>query len=171
MNGSSCTQPTRRGQRVGTMLHRPIQVVLFGFRRVLCVNTTVDKVRHCNDNCVNLNNMTHTQTRHTRALGSNMQHNVHVSRNGANYNNLINVHSNKWDLPTIINTNIRGALASKIDEIKVIKDNYGADVLAVTETWCTSRIPDGSLSLPGFNLYRRDRQDGRNWVDFVKSGC
>ena len=90
-----------------------------------------------------------------------MQHDVHVSRNGANYNNLINVQSNKWDLPTIINTNIRGALASKIDEIKVIKDNYGMDVLAITEIWCTSSIPDGSLSLPGFNLYRRDRQDGR----------
>ena len=143
------------------MLHRPIQVVLSGFRRVQCVNTTVGKVRHCNDNCVNLNNMTYTQARHTRALGSNMQHDVNVSRNGANHNNLINVQSNKWDLPTIINTNIRGALANKIDEIKVIKDNYGVDVLAVTETWCTSRMPDGSLSLPGFNLYRRDRQDGR----------
>ena len=97
------------------MLRRPIQVVLSGFRRVHCVNTTVDKVIHCNDNCVNLNNMTHTQARHTRALESNMQHDVHVSRNGANYNNLINVQSNKWDLPTIINTNIRDALASKID--------------------------------------------------------
>ena len=115
----------------------------------------------CNGNCANRNNMTHTQARHTRALRINMQHDVHVSRNGANYNNLINVQSNKWDLPTVINTNIRGALASKIDEIKVIKDNYGVDVLAVTETWCTCRIPDGSLSLPGFNLYRRDRQDGR----------
>ena len=143
------------------MLRRPIQVVLSGFRRVQCVNTTVDKVRHCNDNCINLNNMTHTQARHTRALWSNMQHDVHISRNRANYNNLIKVHSNKWDLPTTISTNIRGALASKIDEIKVIKDNYGVDVLAGTETWCTSRIPDGSLSLSGFNLYRRDRQDGR----------
>ena len=103
------------------MLRRPIQVVLSGFRRVQCVNPTVGKVRHCNDNCVNLNNMTHTQARHTRALGSNIQHDVHVSRNGANHNNLINVQSNKWDLPTIINTNIRGALASKIDEIKVSK--------------------------------------------------
>ena len=114
-NGISCTQSTRRGQREGTMLRRPIQVVLCGFRRVQCVHTTVDKLRHCNDNCVNLNNMTHTQARHARPLGSNMQRNVHVSRNGANYNNLIKVQSNKWDLPTIINTNIRGALASKID--------------------------------------------------------
>ena len=130
------------------MLRRPIQVVLSGFRRVQCVNTTVGKVRHCNDNCVNLNNMTHTQARHTRALGSNMRRDVNVSRNGANHNNLINVQSNKWDLPTIINTNIRGALASKIDEIKVIKDNYGVDVLAVTETWCTSRIPDGCSRYP-----------------------
>ena len=77
----------------------------------------------------------------------------------------------KWDLPTIINTNIRGALASKIDEIKVIKDNYGVDVLAVTETWCTSRIPDSSLSLPcyhqhgGVVCYVRDTIPTKQWTE------
>ena len=40
--------------------------------------------------------------------------------------NLIRVQTNKWDLPTIINTNIRGA--GKLHEIKVIKDNYGIDI-------------------------------------------
>ena len=101
-----------------------IQVVLSGFRRVQCVNSALGKLRHCNNNCVNLNNMTHTQTHHARVLGSSIQHNVHVSRNGPNHDNPINVQSNKWDLQTTIYTNIQGALAIKIVEIKVIKDNY-----------------------------------------------
>ena len=49
----------------------------------------------------------------------------------------------------------------QIGRDQVIKDNYGVDVIAITETWCTSCIPDGPLSLSGFNCYRRDRQDGR----------
>ena len=61
------------------------------------------------------------------------------------------------------NTNIRGALASKLDEIKITKDDFGMDVLAITETWCTSSIPDRSLTLSGFNIYRRYRQDGRQY--------
>ena len=130
-----------------TMLRGTIRVVSSGFRRIQCVNSTLG-----NNNGVNLNNT---------SPGNNIQRNVHVSRNEANHNNLINVQSNKCALPTIINTNFRGALACKVDEIKIIKDNYGVGVLAVTETWYTSRIPDGSLSLPGFNLYRRDMQDGR----------
>ena len=40
----------------------------------------------------------------------------------------------QMDFPTVINTNICGALASKLDEIKVKKDDFGADVLAITET-------------------------------------
>ena len=82
------------------------------------------------------------------------------SRSRINDSNLIYVQTNKWDLPTVINTNIRGALASQLDEIKVTNDDFDADVLAITETWCTSNIPDGSLTLSGFNIYRRDRQDG-----------
>ena len=53
----------------------------------------------------------------------------------------------------MINTNIRGALASKLDEIKVTKDDFGADVLAIAEP---------SFTLSGFNIYWRDRHDDRN---------
>ena len=75
-------------------------------------------------------------------------------RSGVKDTNLIYVQTNKWELPTVINTNIRCALASKLDEIKGTKDDFGADVL-------TSNIPDGSLTLSGFNIYRRYRQVGR----------
>ena len=86
---------------------------------------------------------------------------VSRDRSGVKDTNLIYVQTNKSDLPTVININIHGALASKLDEIKVTKDDFGADVLAITETCCTSNILDGSLTLSGFNIYRRDRQDGR----------
>ena len=39
----------------------------------------------------------------------------------------------------MVNTNVRGELAGKLDEIKVMKDNYGVDVIAIT--WYTSNIP------------------------------
>jgi len=74
---------------------------------------------------------------------------------------LVCVQTNKWDLPTTVNTNVRGALAGKLNEIKVIKENVGVGVIAITETVCTSNIPDGPLLLSGCNIYRRDRQDGR----------
>ena len=38
----------------------------------------------------------------------------------------------------MVNTNVRGELAGKLDEIKVMKDNYGVDVIAIIET---SNIP------------------------------
>ena len=66
MNDISCTQPTRRDQRGGTIIWRPTQVVLSGFRRVQCVNSTVGKVRHFNNNTINRDNMTHTEAPHTR---------------------------------------------------------------------------------------------------------
>ena len=72
-----------------------------------------------------------------------------------------NTQNEKCDTPTVLITNIRGALASKLDETKVINDDYGADVLAITDTWCTSNTPQGSFTLSAFNIYRRERQDGR----------
>ena len=58
-------------------------------------------------------------------------------------------------------TQIFAALACKLKEIEVIKDNYGMDVIAITETWYSTRIPNGPLTLSRLNIYRRDRQDVR----------
>ena len=38
----------------------------------------------------------------------------------------------------MIITNIRGELANKLDEIKVITENHGVYVIAITKTRCTS---------------------------------
>ena len=44
-----------------------------------------------------------------------------VCGTGADISNLVCVQTNKWDLPTTVNTNVRRALAGKLGEIKVIK--------------------------------------------------
>ena len=76
---------------------------------------------------------------------------------GADVSNLVCVQTNKWDLPTTVNTNVRGALGGILEKIKVIIDNVGVYVIAITETVCTNNMPDGPLSLSGFNIYWRDR--------------
>ena len=72
----------------------------------------------------------------------------------ADIRNLVCVQTNKWNLPTLINTNVRGKLAGKLDKIKVVKDNYGVDVIAITETWYTSCTPGGPLLLSGSTFTR-----------------
>ena len=64
-----------------------------------------------------------------------------------------------------------------LDEIKVIKDNYGVHGVAITETWCTSSKPDavGVQHLPegqtrwpptrGIASYVRDSIPTENWPE------
>ena len=57
--------------------------------------------------------------------------------------------------------NITGALSDKIPEIYEIAYSNSADIICITESWCSSNIPDECISIPGYTLVRRDRQDGR----------
>ncbi len=83
------------------------------------------------------------------------------NRIGINRANLVPVNCIKWDIPTVINTNIRGALSCKLDEIYSTAQKYSADIACVTETWCRESVPDAALQIPGYTNVRRDRQDGR----------
>ena len=83
---------------------------------------------------------------------------------------LRDIHTVKWDIPTLVNTNICGGLSGKIDEISVISDKCLANVICLTETWCMSGVPDDALQLPGFAMQCPERQAGRTaawWVDDV----
>ena len=66
-----------------------------------------------------------------------------------------------YDFPCVLSTNITGGLCDKITEINEIATIHNADVLCITESWCSDKIPDACLQIPGYSLYRRDRQDGR----------
>lgn len=55
---------------------------------------------------------------------------------------------------SIVHYNIQ-SLSNKVDLIESELRNF--DVICLTETWLDRRIPDDSIKLNGFNLYRRDR--------------
>ncbi|BHF68944.1 hypothetical protein SprV_0301198500 [Sparganum proliferum] len=50
------------------------------------------------------------------------------------------------------------SLLSKLDELKLCLAELSPDVLAVTETWLSGNISDSEIALPGYQIYRRDRE-------------
>ena len=65
---------------------------------------------------------------------------------------------------------------SKLEELRIFVTNTHKelDILVITETFCTSRIPDSFYSIPDFQLHRKDRlgKSGGGilaWVKFITS--
>ena len=50
------------------------------------------------------------------------------------------------------------SLENKFDQFKVLVDTYRPQIIAVSETWFKII---SVMNLNGYNLYRRDRNDGR----------
>ena len=44
-----------------------------------------------------------------------------------------------------------------MDELQQIAELNSASVICITESWLSPDIPDHCVSIPGFNLFRRDR--------------
>ena len=55
--------------------------------------------------------------------------------------------------------NIR-SLNPKIDEIRSIVDKNDFDIFCVSETWLHEYIIDDEIHIPGYDIYRRDRNTG-----------
>ena len=53
------------------------------------------------------------------------------------------------------------SLAPKLDELEILLHESSADVAAVSETWLYKDIDSKYLKIQGFNLFRRDRLNGR----------
>lgn len=54
--------------------------------------------------------------------------------------------------------NIRSLTANnKIEEIKLIAHNKNYQIIAVTETWLHSQIDNAEINIPGYKIYRKDR--------------
>nr|VZI45236.1 unnamed protein product [Spirometra erinaceieuropaei] len=64
------------------------------------------------------------------------------------------------------------SLLSKLDELKLCLVELSPDVLAVTETWLSGTISDNEVALPGYQIYRRDREhrQGGGIVVYVNDG-
>jgi hypothetical protein len=52
------------------------------------------------------------------------------------------------------------SLALNIDEIRVSVAQHKPDLVFLTETWLKESIGDPVISLPNYNLTRRDRTQG-----------
>ena len=86
-------------------------------------------------------------------------------------NNNIQVPCGKWDLPVVVNTNIR-SVVPKITELSEILKLNSADIATITETWFRDHIPDESICVPGYFHIRKDPADRRGGgvMCFVKHG-
>ena len=61
-----------------------------------------------------------------------------------------------YDIPTILSANVR-SLTKKVDEVQQIAELKSAGVICITESWLSSNIPNSSISIPGYNVFRKDR--------------
>ena len=59
-------------------------------------------------------------------------------------------------LPSVLIANVP-SLSGKVDELSVIANINDIDIICITETWLTDTIPDSTVSLQNFNMFRNDR--------------
>ena len=61
-------------------------------------------------------------------------------------------------VPSVLLSNVM-SLAPKLDEVSDAITNANLDIACITETWLCDHIHDNVISIPGYNLVRRDRID------------
>ena len=89
----------------------------------------------------------------------------------ARSHNLINVHHMKWEFPSILLTNAR-SISNKLDDLQVVAENNGVDIMCITESWLNDDIPDDPLCIPHFiGPFRNDRKErlGGGVLVYVKN--
>ena len=50
------------------------------------------------------------------------------------------------------------SIVNKIDSLAAIVSDIKPDIIGVTESWATDNITDVEISIPGYTLFRTDRQ-------------
>ena len=88
-----------------------------------------------------------------------------VQVDGEGINNICGNCNDKSKGTLVLNcfyTNIRSLTNNqKRDEMLALISEHKIDIIGLTESWSHEGILDGELSFEGFNLFRRDRTDGR----------
>ncbi len=64
------------------------------------------------------------------------------------------------------------SLLSKVDELRINICDLLPDVISITETWLSEQIDNRELTIPGFRLFRKDRDNrkGGGVATFIKNG-
>jgi hypothetical protein len=107
-------------------------------------------------------------------ISSSVKRNQQDKRNyikTPNWNNLLNIQihtsnssptstnstkKTRTNLPELFLSNTR-SLVNKTDELSSTILSLNPDVAIITETWLTSYVTDDLISIPGYNVYRKDR--------------
>ena len=59
----------------------------------------------------------------------------------------------------VLVTNVRDLKSgTKLEELQLLAEGSGFDVVAITESWANSSIDDAEVALEGFRLFRKDRE-------------
>ena len=68
----------------------------------------------------------------------------------------------------LLHSNVR-SLLPKLPDVRLLLSQTKATVFAVSETWLDSTVTDGEVSVPGFNIVRRDRnRNGGGVAIFIR---
>ncbi|XP_035668168.1 uncharacterized protein LOC118410520 [Branchiostoma floridae] len=71
-------------------------------------------------------------------------------------------------MPNILVCNAR-SICNKKHELEATLSTYSAQIACITESWANADVPDDVLSMPGFQLFRKDRlgQKGGGLVAYI----
>ena len=67
-----------------------------------------------------------------------------------------NLTSSNLRIPSVLSTNVR-SLRNKMDELQAVVDVNNPDIVCITESWLKPDIPDSTVRLSKYILFRRDR--------------
>ena len=87
---------------------------------------------------------------------------------------------NVFDVPTldfkarglsVVHLNVR-SLLGKMDQLRLLCDRNGADIITLSETWLNKDIDDSEIELPGYSIIRRDRSErtGGGVIIYIREG-
>ena len=88
--------------------------------------------------------------------------------------------ANVLDVPTldfkarglsVLHLNVR-SLLGKMDQLRLLCEHNGADIITLSETWLNKDIDDSEIELPGYSIIRRDRSErtGGGVIIYIHEG-
>ena len=72
---------------------------------------------------------------------------------------------------SVVHLNVR-SLLGKMDQLRLLCQRNGVDIMTLSETWLIKGIDDGEIELPGYSIIRRDRGEriGGGVIIYIRDG-